>query len=166
MLSKSWGADQNGFATLVSSLQGALCNNLPRNAWLLRSACHAGCHITVILKPPMVLHLLKFELRCGFGSTSKISVMWVSGGFGKHFSLCVPFGMLVHVHRILYWVEQALGLCYALRVDKSSALNTSLTTVCQHHCLVPLEAGCLPILSNSLLSIDGYTHTLCSGLVS
>lgn len=106
------------------------------------------------------------SLSWGVESTSKISVMCVSGGFWKHFSLCVPFGMLVHVHRILYWVEQALGLCYALRVCKSSVLNTSLTTACQHHCLVPLEAGCLPILSNSLLSINGYTHTLCSGLVS
>lgn len=81
-------ANHMRLAIWVHSLQGA-CNNLPRNSWLLSSACHVGCRITVVLEPPIVLHLFNFELRCGFGSTSKISVMCVTNDIWKHFSLPV-----------------------------------------------------------------------------
>lgn len=51
----------------MHTLQEASQKNLPSHVWLLRGACHVGCCITAVLGPPMVFHLLNFELRCGFG---------------------------------------------------------------------------------------------------
>lgn len=95
-----------------------------------------------VLGPPMVFHLLNFELRCGFGFLNVYLEYYL-----KTFFFLWAWNVLGCLWKLLFglmesapWLNVMIWGCPI----GSSALNISLTIGHHHYCFFSLDTGYLP----------------------